>query len=86
MHTWEFSDWRNGLFWWLQSVYVLPEFRRQGVFRSLYLHLQKLARQDPQVVGLRLYVEIENQQAISTYENCGMTDPHYKVMEEIFNR
>ncbi|MFN0052989.1 MAG: GNAT family N-acetyltransferase, partial [Planctomycetales bacterium] len=57
MHTFEWSDWRNGDIWWLQSVYVHPDFRRQGVFRALFAHLRQAADSDPNVVGLRLYVE-----------------------------
>ncbi len=83
MQTWEFSDWRNGHFWWIQSVYVLPEARRSGIFRQLYRHLKSLAEDDSQVVGLRLYVEHENKQAQQTYKNMGMTDSHYIVMEEM---
>src|SRR5690606_619853 len=57
MHTREWSDWRAGEIWWLQSVYVVPDARQQGVFRALYQHLDTLARAVPSVVGLRLYVE-----------------------------
>jgi len=84
MQTSEFSDWRNGYLWWIQSVYVLPKARRCGVFRKLYQHLKSLAEADPHVVGLRLYVEQENKPAQNTYENIGMTDSHYIVMEEMF--
>ena len=81
MHTWEWSDWRNGNVWWLQSVYVKHAARRQGVFRGLYRHLEALAADDPGVVGLRLYVEIENVRAKQTYEQLGMQDADYLVME-----
>ncbi len=84
MQTWEFSDWRNGDFWWVQSVYVHPKARRCGLFRKLYQHLKSLAEADPHVVGLRLYVEQENKHAQKTYQNIGMTDSHYIVMEEMF--
>jgi ribosomal protein S18 acetylase RimI-like enzyme len=83
MHTWEWSDWRNGDVWWLQSVYVRTDARRQGVFRSLYRHLASLAENDPKVVGLRLYVEIENERAKRTYEELGMKDAQYQVMESL---
>ena len=73
MHTREWSDWRHGDIWWIQSVYVHPAHRRQGVFRSLYGHLQALAESDPDVVGLRLYVERENRTARATYSGLGMT-------------
>lgn len=85
MHTFEWSDWRNGEIWWLQSVYVHPEFRRQGVFRSLNDHLARLAEGSPGVVGLRLYVEHENTPAQRTYQSLGMTDPGYRVMEQLFD-
>lgn len=81
MHTWEWSDWRNGYFWWLQSVYVRQDFRQQGVFRMLYDYVAKLAQDSPTVVGLRLYVDNENQAAQSTYQKLGMTASDYRVME-----
>lgn len=81
MLTMEWSDWRNGDFWWLQSVYVLPEFRRQGIFRKLFGHVRKLAASTPQVVGLRLYVERDNARAQSTYSDLGMSSAGYLVME-----
>jgi len=81
MITHEWSDWRNGDFWWIQSVYVAPSARRAGVFRALYAHVEKLARSTRGVCGLRLYVETENTRAQRTYENCGMRDAGYRVME-----
>ncbi|MFO1407314.1 MAG: GNAT family N-acetyltransferase [Steroidobacteraceae bacterium] len=81
MYTTEWSDWRCGDFWWFQSVYVLPEARRLGVFRSLYRHVERLAEADPGVCGLRLYVERENLRAQETYRRCGMQDAGYVVME-----
>lgn len=84
MHTFEWSDWRNGEIWWLQSVYVHPEYRRVGVFRRLNVHLEELASAAPGVVGLRLYVENQNARAQQTYLSLGMTDPGYRVMEQIF--
>ena len=83
MHTREWSDWRNGEIWWIQSVYDLPEFRRRGIFRSLYRHLETLATEDSLVVGIRLYVEKQNSRAISTYESLGMADAGYSVMERM---
>jgi GNAT superfamily N-acetyltransferase len=83
MHTWEWSDWRNGNVWWLQSVYVRADARRQGVFRGLYRHLETMAADDSTVVGLRLYVEVENARAITTYEELGMKNAQYIVMEAI---
>jgi ribosomal protein S18 acetylase RimI-like enzyme len=84
MHTREWSDWRHGDIWWIQSVYVHPDHRRKGVFRSLYRHLQALAESDPGVVGLRLYVERENHGAQATYANLGMTQAPYIVMQDLF--
>jgi ribosomal protein S18 acetylase RimI-like enzyme len=77
MITFEWSDWRNGDWWWLQSVYVKPEFRRHGVFRAMYDHIERAAQAAPDVVGLRLYVEKENRRAQSTYASLGMTEEHY---------
>ena len=84
MHTWEWSDWRNGVVWWLQSVFVEPEFRRRGVFRSLYKTLRHEAHNDERVVGLRLYVERDNRGAQATYARLGMSSSGYAVMEELF--
>ncbi len=81
MLTYEWSDWRNGLFWWIQSVYVEPSARRTGVFRALHAHVERLARADPGVCGLRLYVERANHRAQATYRGCGMHDSGYLVME-----
>ena len=84
MHTREWSDWRNGDIWWIQSVFVHPDYRRQGVFRSLYGHLKTLAESDPDVVGLRLYVEQENQAARATYAGLGMRQVRYLFMQDLF--
>jgi len=81
MFTCEWSDWRNGTFWWIQSVYVLPEARRSGVFRTLFRHVEQLAEDDPTVCGIRLYVERENTRAQATYRHCGLHDAGYAVME-----
>ena len=83
MITKEWSDWRNGTFWWIQSVYVRPAFRRQGVYRRLYRHIQKLAKADPRVCGFRLYVERENRRAQTTYRKLGMKKTPYLVFEEL---
>ncbi len=79
--TFEWSDWRNANFWWIQSVYVAPEFRGCGVFRSLYAHVDKLARSRRDVCGLRLYVDDDNIGAKKTYERLGMKESHYKFFE-----
>jgi GNAT superfamily N-acetyltransferase len=84
MVTYEWSDWRNGTIWWIQSVYVRPESRRQGVFSALYRHVELLAAAEPDVIGLRLYVESNNLRAQQTYEALGMVKPGYLVMETLF--
>jgi ribosomal protein S18 acetylase RimI-like enzyme len=83
MHTLEWSDWRNGDIWWLQSVYVHPDFRRSGVFRALMSHLQSEAAASPNVVGLRLYVEVHNTSAQETYKRLGLKTAGYVVMEHL---
>ena len=84
MVTYEWSDWRNGMIWWVQSVYVDSEFRRGGVFSALYRHVESLARDDPGVCGLRLYVDRRNERAQRTYESLGMNMTEYRVMETLF--
>ena len=84
MITYEWSDWRNGVLWWISSVYVTEPSRRQGVFSALYRHVESLARQDPGCCGIRLYVEHENQRAQETYLALGMVKPGYDVMEVDF--
>ncbi|MGC4051615.1 MAG: GNAT family N-acetyltransferase [Paludibaculum sp.] len=84
MITYEWSDWRNGMFWWIQSVWVEPEFRGQGIFKALYAHVEKLARADAGVCGLRLYVEQDNERAQSTYVRCGMKRTAYQMFEADF--
>jgi ribosomal protein S18 acetylase RimI-like enzyme len=83
MLTKEWSDWRNGSFWWIQSVYVRPEHRRRGVYRRLYRHVQELAAADNSVCGFRLYVERENTDAQAVYRRLGMGETHYRVYEEL---
>jgi GNAT superfamily N-acetyltransferase len=77
MITYEWSDWRAAAFWWIQSVYVRPDRRKQGIFRTLYRHVESLARQDPGACGLRLYVDRHNRRAMQTYEQLGMTPAEY---------
>ena len=83
MYTREWSDWRNGEIWWLQSVYVDVPFRRCGVFRQLYEHLKLLSENTAGVAGLRLYVERGNLKAIDAYRKLGMNDAGYAVMESM---
>lgn len=81
MLTYEWSDWRNRIWWWFQSVYVHPDHRRKGVFRVLYDRIHAQAEADPGVAGLRLYVERENETAQKTYVNLGMTESCYRMFE-----
>ena len=82
MVTPEWSDWRNGWFWWVQSVFVRPEHRRSGVYRALYEYVRKEAASTVDVVGLRLYVERENEDARRVYSTLGMTETSYRLYEE----
>ena len=82
MVTLEWSDWRNGFFWWIQSVYVEPGFRGQGVFKGLHEHIRTAARQQGNVCGLRLYVHNENERAIEIYHKLGMAVTDYYLCEE----
>lgn len=82
--TFEWSDWRNGLWWWIQSVYVAPAARRGGVFSALYRNVEAAARATPGVVGLRLYVEQDNRNAQQTYFALGMVDSHYRMLQSEF--
>jgi len=80
--TLEWSDWRNGWFWWIQSVYVRAEHRGRGIFRALYQHVRSRATAAGNVIGIRLYVELENTAAQATYSRMGMSFLPYKVLEE----
>ncbi len=84
MITAEWSDWRNGHFWWIQSVYVRESARRQGVFRELFREVERLAREASNVVGLRLYVEQENESAQETYRRLGLKETAYRFFERGF--
>ncbi|MBD3648690.1 MAG: GNAT family N-acetyltransferase [Pseudomonadales bacterium] len=84
MITTEWSDWRNGLFWWIQSVYVAPEHREKGAFTALYGHVREKARANPDICGIRLYVEKENERASRTYLRLGMIETEYRLLEEEF--
>ena len=81
MFTTEWSDWRNGFFWWIQSVYVVAAARRNGVFTALFRHVEQLARDDASVCGLRLYVDHANQSAQQTYRRLGLDATEYSIME-----
>ena len=82
MVTTEWSDWRNAVFWWIQSVYIAPDYRRQGIYAQLYAQVKALAEKQQDVCGFRLYVEKENLIAQKTYESLGMEQSHYLMYEE----
>ena len=81
--TFEWSDWRNRMVWWIQSVYVIPSARRRGVFRALYQHAKREA-QAQGAGGLRLYVDVTNSRAQAVYASLGMKGDHYRVFEDMF--
>ena len=83
MVTTEWSDWRNGTFWWVQSVYERPEARRQGIYRSLYEQVRREAVGTSGVCGIRLYVERDNKGAQRVYETLGMEPTNYRLYEEL---
>jgi ribosomal protein S18 acetylase RimI-like enzyme len=81
MITFEWSDWRNGMVYWIQSVYVKENFRRLGIYRKMYTHIQDLVNKAENVRGIRLYVDKTNIRAQKTYENTGMNGEHYQLFE-----
>jgi ribosomal protein S18 acetylase RimI-like enzyme len=85
MITTEWSDWRDGHFWWIQSVYVIESARRRGVYRALHEHVLAEAERAGDVVGVRLYVEPDNARAQATYRQLGMRET-YRVMEQPLTR
>ena len=85
MVTKEWSDWRNGDFWWVQSVYDRPDFRKQGAFRKLYEKVREMALEEKGVCGCRLYVEKENASAQAVYERRGFRETHYRLFEDSFD-
>jgi len=84
MVTFEWSDWRNGTFWWVQSVYVEPAYRKRGVYRKLYEHVLGEAKSRHDVCGVRLYVDQDNRTAQQVYERLGMNRAHYAMYEVDF--
>jgi GNAT superfamily N-acetyltransferase len=80
----EWSDWRNGWLWWLQSVYVAAPYRGQGIFRAIFQHIRAEARANLDVIGLRLYVEDFNASAHRTYQALGMKPAPYSVYEDLW--
>jgi GNAT superfamily N-acetyltransferase len=85
MITFEWSDWRNGMVWWLQSVYVIDAYRKHGVFRLMYNHLMNVIQNDPSIMGLRLYVDKTNTRAQQVYTTMGMNGEHYTLYERMKN-
>ena len=81
MITYEWSDWRNGLVWWIQSVYVKPEFRKKGVFSQMYHHIKEQVESSANIRGLRLYVDKRNLPAQKVYTRLGMNGSHYDTYE-----
>lgn len=84
MITYEWSDWRNGAFWWIQSVYVDPAWRRRGVFRRMHETVMATAKTSPNVCGVRLYVEVSNGAAQAVYRKVGLTPSSYAIFETDF--
>jgi len=84
--TYEWSDWRNGMIWWIQSVYVHANYRRQGVYSGLYRHVELQAKSDADVIGIRLYVESDNERAQKTYTDLGMKMTNYRIMQSLFHQ
>lgn len=81
MYTYEWSDWRNGTFLWVQSVYVNKENRGMGIFKALYTYIKDMCDKDENICGIRLYVERENYVAQNTYSNLGMNECNYHIYE-----
>jgi GNAT superfamily N-acetyltransferase len=79
--TFEWSDWRNGTILWIQSVYVLEDFRRKGVYRNMYSHIKNLVLNNPKLNGIRLYADKSNIAAHKTYQKLGMNHDHYITFE-----
>jgi ribosomal protein S18 acetylase RimI-like enzyme len=79
--TYEWSEWRNGNVWWIQSVYVKKSFRKLGVFKAMYDNLIGQIKKDPGILGLRLYVDKSNARAQEVYQSMGMNGEHYTVFE-----
>ena len=82
--TYEWSDCRNGLFWWIQSVYVDADQRARVVFSALHAEVKRQAQQESNVCGIRFYVERDNETAMRTYQGLGMIETAYRLMEEEF--
>lgn len=83
LNTYEWSDWRNGIIIWFQSVYVMPEYRKHGIFRKMYEHIKNKVEKDDGLKGMRLYVDKGNAKAQKVYAALGMTGEHYLTYEWI---
>ncbi len=83
--TFEWSDWRNGTVLWIQSVFILKEYRGQGIYKNMYLHIRNLVENDPALMGVRLYVEKTNDTAQKVYSKLGMDGDHYHLYEWLKN-
>lgn len=81
MYTYEWSDWRNGMFLWIQSVYVDNVYRRQGIYKKMYSYIKNMCDNDNEIIGIRLYVEKENLNAKTTYRSLGMRECNYHMYE-----
>lgn len=81
--TYEWSEWKNGMVWWMQSVYVSADYRNRGIFKMMFDNIMNLINQDPQLLGLRLYVDKSNARAMKVYESLGMDGSHYTVYEKM---
>lgn len=81
MTTFEWSEWRAGSILWIQSVYVIPQHRRRGVFHLMYKHVKEIVDKSDYLIGIRLYVEENNEQAVATYEKVGLKQEHYRMMK-----
>lgn len=82
MVTYEWSDWRAKDYYWIQSVYIKPEFRRQGIYRHLYAEVKRIAEANGGAASCRLYVEQDNTRAQQTYSSLGMAQSYYLMFEE----
>ncbi len=85
MVTKEWSDWRNGEFWWIQSVYVHTDYRKNNVYKKLYSEVIKSAKQSEKVCGIRLYVDRNNTKAQKVYSKLGMTESNYLFFEDCWS-
>jgi len=81
MITYEWSDWRNGLFWWIQSVYVEKDFRKKGLYKLMYSFIKSLTDKNDGIAGVRLYVDDDNRKAQNVYKKLGMLKTNYQLFE-----